>query len=319
MDQPILVYGWYNHDNIGDELFKQAFQTLFPKYRFIFTDFIDRQLLDQVSVVFIGGGSFLNECPSIQPECFDLLLSKKILYIGVGAETHIHEMHVRLMNSAKLIAFRTIDDFAKIQNVNSNVLYIPDLVFSLPPENNQKTDNSILIIPNASVIPMWFEDHWKHAAWNYFKMEFAQFLDYLIESGYYIDMLAMSHDRKNSDVNAGMEIINSMKHRSNYLLPKITSYKQLTNIISTHKMVISQRYHGNILSEICDTPYISIYHHDKLKTNYYNRGIFIPYYGIFKTELTNKFHDVRSSSLAQRPTDDPFISLKDRVRDIING
>src|SRR5271169_5499207 len=107
MERSILVYGYYNHKNMGDELFKLAFETIFPDYQFIFTDTIDATALEQASAVFIGGGSILNENMNIDENLLPQLLKKKIFYLGVGIETEIHDIHRQLMPNAQLIAVRS--------------------------------------------------------------------------------------------------------------------------------------------------------------------------------------------------------------------
>lgn len=298
----ILVYGWYGHGNIGDELFKSAFQTLFPNQNFIFTDNFSPSLLEQVDTVIIGGGSFMDSAIDTEG-----LSNKKILYIGVGLETNIHPSHQFLMGRADLIASRTPDP---------RYLYIPDLVFSLPkPSSIKKIDKSILFIPNISVVPTWKSAHWKHSSWNYFKIEIAQTFDNLIDLGYKISFLPMCRSSINSDIAAGTEIVSAMNHRDNFFILH-EDYESLLKVFASHEIIISQRYHGCILSEICETPYLSIFHHDKLKFNYYNRGIFIPYYGIFKTDLTNKLCELKS---LPRVGLHDFSELKDRFNTIIGG
>ena len=300
--KPILVYGWYGHGNIGDELFKLAFQTLFPNQHFIFTDSFTPSLLEQTSTVIIGGGSFLDS-----PIETTGLENKKILYLGVGMETNIHSSHQMLLDRAKLIATRTPD---------TKHLYIPDLVFALPkPSPVKRIRKSILYIPNVSVVPTWKDFYWKHSAWNYFKMEVAQTFDELIKLGYQISFLPMCQSPMNSDIAVSMEIISSMEYRDNCLILD-SSYDSLTKIIASHEMVLSQRYHGCILSEICDTPYISAYHHDKLKFNYYGRGLFIPYYGIFKADLINKLCHPQTMTEIEIHS---FDELKDRFNTVIGG
>src|SRR5579885_2609789 len=104
MKNTILVYGWYNQGNVGDELFKEAFKHLFPEYQFIFIDKITKNSLKDVAAVFIGGGSFLYAPLNMEDGAFELLKQQKLFYIGMGPETAIHNEHVELMKGAKLIA-----------------------------------------------------------------------------------------------------------------------------------------------------------------------------------------------------------------------
>src|SRR5271156_1919935 len=106
----VLVYGFYNHGNYGDELFKDAFKLIFPELNFTFTDRITVDQLSVADAVFFGGGSFLYDPPSIEGDAVILLHKKPIFYIGVGIETNICAEHRDLLKKALLVAPRTINN-----------------------------------------------------------------------------------------------------------------------------------------------------------------------------------------------------------------
>lgn len=310
----ILVYGWYGQGNIGDELFKEAFKHLFPEYQFIFTDRITKELLEGTSAVFIGGGSFLFAPLKIEPGALKLLKTKKVFYIGIGAETDIHTNHLELMKIAKLIAIRSSINLDNIISVNQNTLVIPDIVYSLQSlvQRNLPRDRSVLIIPNTAVVPSWVDPQWKHAAWNYFKSEFAQFLDSLVESKYSINFFAMCQNKKTNDNYAAIEIINYMKNKdSNFLLNNsLGDIKDITHTLSQYSTIITQRFHGIVLSEMVKVPYISLFHHDKLKNCSPNNGSFLSYYGISKSQLLTDFTNSQNKLST-------FIPIETNIFDIL--
>jgi len=82
----IVVYGFYHKNNIGDELFKEAFQQLFHSNNFTFIDHITISNIKDFDVVFIGGGSFLDSPLVIEEDALNLLKSKQIFYLGVVVE-----------------------------------------------------------------------------------------------------------------------------------------------------------------------------------------------------------------------------------------
>lgn len=170
---------------------------------------------------------------------------------------------------------------------------MPDIVYSL--QENLKTfkrEKSVLIMPNMAVVPLWDGPHWMHTAWSYFKVEFAQFLDTLMDKGYYVRFLPLSIGKKLNDTWAATEIMTHMHHRSDTLLIKNPprNARDTLEMIQTYESVITQRYHGIILAEMAKVPYVSIHHHDKLKRSYLNEGSFIPYYGINKQMLIDNFN-----------------------------
>ena len=292
MSKDILVYGWYFQNNAGDDLFIDAFKKIFPELNFIFTDQISSQLLQMCDAIFIGGGSFLDNPIKMTEDLISELKKKPILYIGVGPETNIHPMHVELLKLAKLIAVRSSSNYELFSSLNKNIIIIPDIVYSLADEIeiSNKQPNSVLIIPNISVVPKQNEPHWKHAAWEFFKSEFSQFLDLLIQDGRKLNFLSFYNNKLGNDSWAAIELINRMECRdSSYLLNSVTGIRELTKLISSYEIVITQRFHGIVLSEMCQTPYLSIYHHDKLNPTNKDFGEFISFYALNKNILLDKF------------------------------
>lgn len=290
----ILVYGWYGQGNIGDELFTDAFRNLFPDYSFTFVTKFNAELINKADAVFFGGGSFLYAKPNISDSDLKLLKEKKIFYIGVGIETDIHPIHIDLMKIALLIATRSIEQVDRVKQINSNTRFAPDIVYSLQSKvvSNAVKDKSILVMPNISVVPKWNDIQWKHSSWNHFKSEFAQFLDLLVEDGYSLNFFSMCKNKQLDDDSAASEIINMMVHRNNtYQVqnsPK--DFASVTKLLSQYKLIITQRYHGIVLSEMVRVPYVAIHHHDKLKNSVPHEGKYISYYGTYKQELFDQFN-----------------------------
>lgn len=279
----ILVYGWYNHSNLGDQLFQPALESLFPKYSLTFTNHISS--LIGYDAVFIGGGSLLDGKPNFSQEALKQLEKIKIFYLGVGTETNFHPIHQKLMAKARLIATRTKPD-QRLTSLNKNVIYIPDLVYSLYQENkNNINPKSILIFPSFLVTPHNLDPQWKFAAWNYFKSEFSQFMDYLIENKYTINLAPLCTDYKINDAWAGMELTNQMTRRNNYNILLPDDLNQIISKIQEYSVIITQRYHGTVLASMARRPCITLCHHDKFKTDYFHESHCLPYYGLTKRML----------------------------------
>jgi polysaccharide pyruvyl transferase WcaK-like protein len=314
----ILVLGWYFKQNLGDNLFIEAFQHLFPQHQFTFTDKITLSQLNDIQAVFIGGGSFINQPCQVAPEAWSKLTSLPICYVGIGAETNIHDTHRQLMSIAKLIAIRSDSHLDIVNTLNSNTLVIPDLVYSLPVTiKNITKPKSILYIPNVSVVPKWDSPHWKHAAWEYFKSEMAQSLD-LLSKEFEIKFFPFCHNNKLSDVYTSGEIINRMCHtKDDMILSSVPgSLQEAIDMISPYTMTITQRFHGTVLSEMAQVPCLTIHHHDKLKNSL---GSKIPYYGCHKQLILDEIKNVLSTKNTPiLPIDrNIFESLRERVEDAL--
>jgi polysaccharide pyruvyl transferase WcaK-like protein len=289
----VLVYGWYHQGNIGDDLFIEAFYHLFPDYQFIFTDSISADKLTDIDAVFFGGGSFLLDRPNVTTDAWETLVTKKIFYLGVGVESDIHPKHQELMSRAILIATRSSDQVERLRNLNPNAKLIPDLVYSLRPKlgESSRISRSVLVMTNISVVPSNSDPHWKHASWAYFKSEFGQFLDWLIEADYRPKLFSMCRGLNLSDDWASAELVSSMNRRSRNRLSveNPVGIDQVSRLVAKHEVVITQRFHGIVLAELTRTPYIAIHHHDKLKSSQLNEGSFLSYYNSSKQSYIDAF------------------------------
>lgn len=318
MNLRVLVCGWYGQGNLGDDLFVDAFKHIFPEYQFTFTYHIKLQHLENIDAVFIGGGSFIGESLKIDANAFDEIKKKKICYIGVGAETSIHESHQQLISLAKIVAIRSSAHLEYITRLNPNTMVIPDIVYSLPVSpSTEKVPQSVLFIPNVSVVPKWDHPHWKHAAWEYFKIETSQMLDSLIKDKYTVKFLPFCINNKLNDSYAAAEIINRMSEaKGNLILEKPTTLAETIDLISKYQITITQRFHGTVLSDMAQTPSLTIHHHDKLKNS---AGSKVSYYSSNKNLLLEEIKpllDGKKNSIL--PIDSNiFIELKERVEDAI--
>jgi polysaccharide pyruvyl transferase WcaK-like protein len=294
----ILVYGFYFKGNIGDNLFIEAFQHIFPDIEFVFTDHIDLVSLDNIDVVFFGGGSFLLDEPYITAPALQKLYLKKIFYLGVGVEAKINFMHLDLMSKSVMIATRSLDQIDSLKLINKNVIYLPDLIYSLQSKVklSSKLNRSVLIMPNISVVPRGSDPHWKHSAWNYFKSEFAQFLDFLIDEEFNINLFPMCKGISLDDDWASAELVSHMNDRSCfYIHPTCNrpeNIEEVTALISKYDVVITQRFHGIVLAQMTKVPCLSISHHDKIKSEHS-----ISYYGVSKDKLIEKFEYIKDSQV----------------------
>lgn len=288
----ILVYGFYQNQNLGDDFFQDAFYKIFPQLNFKFVNKLTKEDLLKYDNIFFGGGSFVYSCINMEDNVFDILKTKNIFYIGIGIEKTIHNQHIELMKIAKLIATRSEEEFDNLIKLNENVLIIPDIVYSLKEDIEISNNNKILFIPNVSVVPNNKSEHWQHTSWNYFKSEISQALD---ELNYKIDFMAMSDAHKLNDNLAAAEIINLTICKPN-ILNKPKNFKETVELLSKYKMIITQRFHGIVLSEILNKNYISIYHHDKLKNSKPHNGESISYYGFNKNLFLSKINSLKESN-----------------------
>jgi polysaccharide pyruvyl transferase WcaK-like protein len=266
----VLVYGWGGHGNLGDELFQEVFRSLFPTFDFIFTDYLDDKIMEGQKAIFLGGGSFLDQARSIKSSFTNAMLKKPLplFYLGVGSETNIDPIHWQLLKWARLIVFRSADKLEEVKKINQNTLLAPDLVYCHPAAstNKQPISKSILFLPNINIVPNYSEPQWKAAAWSYFKFELSQVLDQLIEDGHTLRFFPMCVSDSQDDNWAAVEVMNKMKRGSHSFLlrerPK--TIQETIDLFAGYEIIITQRFHGIVLSEMAKRPCLTIAHHDKL-------------------------------------------------------
>lgn len=312
----LLVYGWYDRGNLGDDLMKVALERAFSarNVRSRFVDRIDEVELASAHGVVVGGGSILFDEPDVSPGALALLLAQKIpvFYVGVGVETSIHPVHQELMKVARVVAARDRD--------------MPDLVFSLPvaEERVEAHSRSVLVIPNIETVPTWCDPHWKHLSWARFKDEFAQVLDHLVDTGCPVSFMLMCSNPCMEDAWAAGELMAHMRRRNK---PRVLvhpgreqAWAALVDTVREHAIVVTQRYHGIIVAEAAGVPYVSIDHHDKLKNALPRRGSHLAYSGIRKDELIVAIDDSLGSTISpHRVPQRVYDELIDRIVGVIMG
>jgi len=132
----IYVYGWYNHENLGDESYKLSFKETWPEHEFFFTDNI---LNIEYDLCIIGGGDVITEkslkiisnfnCPKIS-------ISVTITSISLVPSIYILDhIYVRDMSS-----YNNLVNYGY-----TNVTYIPDISIILKgnKENGEKLISNI--------------------------------------------------------------------------------------------------------------------------------------------------------------------------------
>lgn len=319
----VLVVCFYQKGNLGDNFFVEAYRQLFPEYDLTFTDRITSDMVSEYEVFFFGGGSFLDGQPPIDRDLLEKLGNKKLFYLGVGAETQFHTWHKFLLQKARLIAVRNQKSVDRVSVLNSRVILVPDLVYSLVDEVRleERKEKSILFIPNAHTVSKWDSATWKHSAWEFFKSEMAQALDGLVEAGWGIDILPMCGNNYHQDSFAGGEIIGKMHSSVVRVFPFEDSYfQQFAAFVSRYSIVISQRYHGLVVADMTGTPSVNIHHHDKLRHFLSKKNIPIDFYGCSKGSITDAIHSAEKLSNSERAINtNAFIELRSTVKEGMKG
>lgn len=286
----ILVYGWYGHKNVGDELMAEALRRLLPDHELRFVDYIKNDALLDVDLVVIGGGSFLSFPMKMDGSAWTNLVKKPIVYVGVGAETDVHEDHARYLSRAAAVFVRSPAS-KRFAEVRPDAVLMPDLSLALSaPSFVKRPSKEILFLANAQVLPTRVSPNWERAAWDYFKSETAQALDELILAGWKVTMAPFCDDANRRDSWACAELIAHCTERRSIRCLDATWYgdaafSKVRPTFDAHSVVVTQRFHGAVISQATGAPCVVIHHHDKLARIEPSVAKLVPYYGVQKHAL----------------------------------
>lgn len=265
----ILIYGWYGRSNIGDELFRDAFVKILPEFDLRFVSKIDVSVLKGVDAVIFGGGSFVYAKPNVTNDALLKMKSMPVFYVGIGVENVVDPIHQEIMKTSCGVFTRSQESLQLLNDLGIAAKYFPDIVFSLSENSVIKVaiKKSILVMTNIETVPKWSSPHWAHLGWDHFKDEFAQTLDCLVEEGFKVDFLPSCVNETMSDTWPAGEILSRMTRRGKSKILNMPQAKieDVTGTISKYSVVVSQRFHGVILSKLSQRPCVVIHHHDKLK------------------------------------------------------
>ena len=119
------VIGWYDHGNIGDESYKQAFPTLFPDVTFHFSDVAPTEPCDNC---ILGGGDVLCQC-FVQNLLDSPARKRIILSVSVNPATAPFE----LLKRVDQIIVRDLRSVEILRSHDIKCVWMPDIATILSP------------------------------------------------------------------------------------------------------------------------------------------------------------------------------------------
>lgn len=284
----ILVYGWYGHENLGDELMAEALRQILPEHTLRFVDTLDANVVQGADAVLVGGGSFLYAPMRFKGDSvLTALASKPIIYVGVGSETDVHAHHVKWLSKSVAAFTRSKKPSDAWKKAAPHYQTLPDLTMCLEAQKNATpmTAKRLLYIPNAELIPTRSAPSYKKPAWEYFKSEVSQAFDALIEDGWTITTAPFSNASGMRDQWAAYEVtaMCDKRWKVKSLEPSWMagdSFEAVTREYAKHSVVLTQRFHGAVIAAATETPCVVLHHVDKLEQAQDSGKV--SYYGVRK-------------------------------------
>lgn len=273
----VLVVGWYNKGNLGDEAFKSSFRLLWPKTTFDFQDHIPPDVNASYDCVFIGGGSFL-DLPLPQIETVSIPMG----FIGIGLGRFIEPANLAAIRRAAVVIVRDTLSAGYLPPEIGHIV-APDLVFAQPNDYPYSGSNRhVLVIGNDFLSPSYKSAEWQSLAYAWFCQEFAKIADQMVDHRVHVELIPMCINKSIDDRRFNSQIVTRMKHRGlvNWETVEVGDAK-LRWLIAESELVVSLRLHGAILAAMAGTPFVLIGSHEKMDgfMETLDTGMYLDYYG----------------------------------------
>ncbi len=282
----VLVYGWYGHRNVGDELMADGLRAILPGHTLRFVSRLTKDELGKADLLIVGGGSFLYAPLNMEPGVEEVLPYVKVVYAGVGIEGDVHPDHAALMARAEGVFARS--NGAGVPKVS----LVPDLVYALSQGRSKgfSQPKSLLVLPNSETLPNRCSPVYVRPAWEYFKSEFCQFIDEIVAAGWSVTFAPFCDDNRRRDSWAAAELIGhcDKRHKLKQLGPdwvKDGSFSTVAMEYERHSAVLTQRFHGAVIARATSTKCVVVHHHDKLGKLDPRSFSLVPFYGVRKDLL----------------------------------
>lgn len=266
----IFTLGWYGHQNLGDESYKDTFRALFPQHNFTFLDHIKKDAIENSEIIFLGGGNVLRTAYIKE---LQKIKNKKIYGFSVGMEENVI-FDPSLFQHIYARDEKTVNN---LRNAGVSCSYIPDAAFILqgnPSEGQawleakfkqEKLDlyeNVIVVIINSYMLNSSLSSLSRDAiTFLKFSYDLARIIDETNASFVFIPFgTSMPIDDRTSN----SWIASKCKYwKKNLVVFDRINYRTALNIISAGNLTISSRLHSSIFSYVTGTPFIDITHHSK--------------------------------------------------------
>lgn len=267
----LLVLGWLNHENLGDDSYQESFRILFPDHNLTFVDRLTEKAIEECEVIILGGGNILKD--AFIRELQKVKGRKKIYGFSIGVE-EIPEHDISFFEHIFARDQLSIDILKKL---NIPCTLVPDAAFILEgnPEKGQKIirerfasekcdlyNNVVTVVVNSYMLNGSLSGLARDAfSFIKFSYDFARLLDETSASFLFVPFgTQMPHDDRTTNA----WVASKCKYwKKNHVIFDRLHHQEALDLIAASNMVISSRLHSSIFSFISGTPFLDITHHSK--------------------------------------------------------
>jgi polysaccharide pyruvyl transferase WcaK-like protein len=268
---PVKIFGYYHHQNAGDEAFALFFRRVFRNTR---VDFIaDRSECPSIRRLIMGGGAIINEYFLAKLPEFDAL---DVIGCSLGGGEDKINLLMPISHKLGIIALRSPRDVEIARAKGLNAEYFPDIVFGLEkphptlslasalrlgalPNNLSTEKKTAIVLLSDHYSTRYADEPSRFLAVERYKDALASDFDDLT-CDYNLIFVPMSAFFNAMDYAFAHDVTRRMKRPeltalvSQYLGPE----KVLNIIASIADVVVSMRYHGLVFGLLCEKPVINI-------------------------------------------------------------
>ena len=253
----VLILGYYNRKNLGDDLFKYVFLNKFSNYNLIFLNPDDIQVVpDNVQVVIVGGGDLINDyyMPKIRKLVADLDVPVYAIGVGFPYPDLCTPEYVDIFD---IIITRTKYAYDKLKD-KVQIYYEPDLVFMESPviTNGERNKIGVFFANSICGIDSPLINN---------LVEIVKYLANLKRGKYIVELYPMntSGSPNEDDYLLNWRIYQRVNMK-NVVCIKNFNIGDIPRAFNSFKFTVCTRFHAHILSLLYSVPFVSLHSTSKV-------------------------------------------------------
>lgn len=258
----VVVLGFYNRSNTGDDAYVECFRNMFPYVEFYCMDDIN-SLPENTSIVICGGGDIINDYFMEKARKLLATFTGPVYAVSVGIPYPVDARYLKLFDH---VFVRSSSDYdIAVKEIGArNVDMMLDLTHTLKPWTVSKR----LSISSKQVYALCLAQPVFHSNPDLFP-QLVQTLRKCLEENPQteIHLLAFNHNT-NNPYECDHEINNKLKQAIPELvipqIHEISPWTLLTYINNIADVCICMRYHSVMFSLLCKKPIIAFYNSPKV-------------------------------------------------------
>lgn len=269
----ILVLGFYNRDNTGDELYKEMFPILFKNQKLTFACIDDvSQVPKDTDIVICGGGEIINDYFMTKVSKIIQNFTGQVYAISVGLSYKSDAKYLEMFDH---VFIRNMEDYKTAQAAigDKNCTFLPDITNLLKPVKKGSKGDTIKNIGVSLAQPVFFTQ-------PHLLLQVTKVITKILEDNENIHMHLFSFNSHLSnpqecDIFLNENIITNLsptiKQRCSIVYN--TAPCDVFRKIGEMDFNICMRYHSVVFSLINNVPFIALYRSSKVDTLLDDEGV----------------------------------------------